>query len=89
MVPVRTPYRLDLTAVVMRRLSTNVVDVFDLMVDVLDAGARRRHQHDGMMHGADAEEGCLPQPVGDARVDAQNHRPTPGKPAPYPAARQE
>jgi DNA-3-methyladenine glycosylase II len=29
MVPVRTPYRLDLTAVVMRRLSTNVVDVFE------------------------------------------------------------
>jgi DNA-3-methyladenine glycosylase II len=28
-VPVRTPYRLDLTAVVLRRLSTNVVDVFD------------------------------------------------------------
>jgi DNA-3-methyladenine glycosylase II len=28
-VPVRAPYRLDLTAVVMRRLSTNVVDVFD------------------------------------------------------------
>ena len=28
-VPVREPYRLDLTAVVMRRLSTNVVDVFD------------------------------------------------------------
>ena len=25
----RTPYRLDLTAVVLRRLSTNVVDVFD------------------------------------------------------------
>lgn len=29
MVPVRTPYRLDLTASVLRRLSTNVVDVFD------------------------------------------------------------
>jgi len=29
LVPVRTPYRLDLTAVVLRRLSTNVVDVFD------------------------------------------------------------
>ncbi len=29
MVPVRTPYRLDLTAVVLRRLSTNAVDVFD------------------------------------------------------------
>jgi DNA-3-methyladenine glycosylase II len=28
-VPVRPPYRLDLTAIVMRRLSTNVVDVFD------------------------------------------------------------
>ncbi|MGD0051055.1 MAG: hypothetical protein ABSD03_04435 [Vulcanimicrobiaceae bacterium] len=28
-VPVRTPYRLDLTAVVLRRLSTNAVDVFD------------------------------------------------------------
>ena len=28
-VPVRTPYRLDLTATVLRRLSTNVVDVFD------------------------------------------------------------
>ncbi|MEA2689008.1 MAG: hypothetical protein QOD51_1615, partial [Candidatus Eremiobacteraeota bacterium] len=28
-VPVRVPYRLDLTAVVMRRLSTNVVDVFE------------------------------------------------------------
>jgi len=28
-VPVRPPYRLDLTAVVLRRLSTNVVDVFD------------------------------------------------------------
>ena len=28
-VPVREPYRLDLTAVVLRRLSTNVVDVFD------------------------------------------------------------
>jgi DNA-3-methyladenine glycosylase II len=28
-VPVTTPYRLDLTAVVLRRLSTNVVDVFD------------------------------------------------------------
>jgi DNA-3-methyladenine glycosylase II len=28
-VPVRTPYRLDLTAVVLRRLSTNVVDTFD------------------------------------------------------------
>jgi DNA-3-methyladenine glycosylase II len=28
-VPVRTPYRLDLTAVILRRLSTNVVDVFD------------------------------------------------------------
>lgn len=28
-VPVRAPYRLDLTAVVLRRLSTNVVDVFD------------------------------------------------------------
>jgi DNA-3-methyladenine glycosylase II len=27
--PVRTPYRLDLTATVLRRLSTNVVDVFD------------------------------------------------------------
>ena len=31
-VPVRTPYRLDLTAVVLRRLSTNVVDVFDGVV---------------------------------------------------------
>jgi DNA-3-methyladenine glycosylase II len=30
-VTVRTPYRLDLTAIVMRRLSTNVVDVFDGM----------------------------------------------------------
>lgn len=29
MVPVRTPYRLDLTAVVLRRLSTNVVDTFE------------------------------------------------------------
>jgi DNA-3-methyladenine glycosylase II len=29
LVPVRTPYRLDLSAVVLRRLSTNVVDVFD------------------------------------------------------------
>jgi DNA-3-methyladenine glycosylase II len=29
LVPVRTPYRLDLTAAVLRRLSTNVVDVFD------------------------------------------------------------
>jgi DNA-3-methyladenine glycosylase II len=29
LVPVRPPYRLDLTAVVLRRLSTNVVDVFD------------------------------------------------------------
>jgi DNA-3-methyladenine glycosylase II len=29
LVPVRTPYRLDLSAVVMRRLSTNVVDVFE------------------------------------------------------------
>ena len=28
-VPVRTPYRLDLTATVLRRLSTNIVDVFD------------------------------------------------------------
>jgi DNA-3-methyladenine glycosylase II len=28
-VPVRPPYRLDLTAAVLRRLSTNVVDVFD------------------------------------------------------------
>lgn len=28
-VPVRPPYRLDLTAIVLRRLSTNVVDVFD------------------------------------------------------------
>ncbi|GAC1549061.1 MAG: hypothetical protein NVS2B17_33880 [Candidatus Velthaea sp.] len=28
-VPVRTPYRLDLTATALRRLSTNVVDVFD------------------------------------------------------------
>lgn len=28
-VPVRAPYRLDLTATVLRRLSTNVVDVFD------------------------------------------------------------
>lgn len=28
-VPVRTPYRLDLTAIVLRRLSTNVVDVYD------------------------------------------------------------
>jgi DNA-3-methyladenine glycosylase II len=28
-VPVRAPYRLNLTAVVLRRLSTNVVDVFD------------------------------------------------------------
>ena len=28
-VPVRAPYRLDLTAVVLRRLSTNVVDVYD------------------------------------------------------------
>ena len=28
-VPVRPPYRLDLTATVLRRLSTNVVDVFD------------------------------------------------------------
>lgn len=28
-VPVRAPYRLDLTAIVLRRLSTNVVDVFD------------------------------------------------------------
>jgi DNA-3-methyladenine glycosylase II len=28
-VPVRTPYRLDLTAIVLRRLSTNVVDVFE------------------------------------------------------------
>ena len=28
-VPVRTPYRLDLTAVVLRRLSTNAVDTFD------------------------------------------------------------
>jgi DNA-3-methyladenine glycosylase II len=27
-VPVRTPYRLDLTAIVLRRLSTNVVDTF-------------------------------------------------------------
>jgi DNA-3-methyladenine glycosylase II len=27
--PVRPPYRLDLTATVLRRLSTNVVDVFD------------------------------------------------------------
>jgi len=29
LVAVRSPYRLDLTAVVLRRLSTNVVDVFD------------------------------------------------------------
>jgi len=29
LVPVRVPYRLDLTAIVLRRLSTNVVDVFD------------------------------------------------------------
>lgn len=29
LVPVRTPYRLDLSAVVLRRLSTNVVDVFE------------------------------------------------------------
>ncbi len=29
LVPVRAPYRLDLTATVLRRLSTNVVDVFD------------------------------------------------------------
>jgi DNA-3-methyladenine glycosylase II len=29
LVPVRTPYRLDLTAVVLRRLSTNVVDTFE------------------------------------------------------------
>jgi len=29
LVPVRTPYRLDLTATALRRLSTNVVDVFD------------------------------------------------------------
>lgn len=29
LVPVRTPYRLDLTAVAMRRLSTNVVDTFE------------------------------------------------------------
>lgn len=28
-VPVRAPYRLDLTATVLRRLSTNIVDVFD------------------------------------------------------------
>jgi DNA-3-methyladenine glycosylase II len=28
-VPVRRPYRLDLTATVLRRLSTNIVDVFD------------------------------------------------------------
>lgn len=28
-VPVRLPYRLDLTATVLRRLSTNVVDIFD------------------------------------------------------------
>lgn len=28
-VPVRTPYRLDLSAIVLRRLSSNVVDVFD------------------------------------------------------------
>jgi DNA-3-methyladenine glycosylase II len=28
-VPVRSPYRLDLTAIVLRRLSTNVVDAFD------------------------------------------------------------
>lgn len=31
-VPVRAPYRLDLTATVLRRLSTNVIDVFDGVV---------------------------------------------------------
>ena len=41
-VPVRAPYRLDLTAAVLRRLSTNVVDVFDGLVyrRMLGAGAR-------------------------------------------------
>jgi DNA-3-methyladenine glycosylase II len=41
-VPVRAPYRLDLTAAVLRRLSTNVVDVFDGVVyrRMLGAGAR-------------------------------------------------
>jgi DNA-3-methyladenine glycosylase II len=39
-VPVREPYRLDLTATVLRRLSTNIVDVFDGQTyrRLLDAG---------------------------------------------------
>jgi DNA-3-methyladenine glycosylase II len=41
-VPVRAPYRLDLTATVLRRLSTNVVDVFDGRVYRRMTGDARR-----------------------------------------------
>src|SRR5579875_3223242 len=46
----------------------HIVEVFDLMVDVMDAGAVRGEQHDRMMHGVDAQEGRIAEPVRDARI---------------------
>src|SRR5271165_6102288 len=46
----------------------HVVDIFDLMVDVLDPAMRRLKQHHRMMHRRDAQKRRRADPVGDARV---------------------
>ena len=46
----------------------HVVDILDLVVDVLHAGCGDGKQRDRMMHGADAQERRIAEPIGDARV---------------------
>ena len=46
----------------------DVVDVLDLVVDVLDAGARRGEQRQRVVRGVDAQQRRIADPVGDARV---------------------
>ena len=46
----------------------HVVDILDLMIDVLDAGALRREERQRMMRRGDAQERRVADPVADARV---------------------
>jgi hypothetical protein len=47
----------------------NIINVFNLMIDVLDSGARGRHKNHRMMHGANAQERRVTKPVRHPRID--------------------
>ncbi len=46
-----------------------VVDAFNLVIDMLNAGERRRKEGDPVMYLVDSQQRCGPDPVAHARIE--------------------